>query len=89
MVDILAAPQQVKTDGSLRTLDRDLGRALGQPFSICSCCRCCFPSSKAPARRRLYRARLLRLTVFGLVSGLTQAPIGYPRRPISAREKCC
>jgi hypothetical protein len=80
MVDVLAAPQQLKADTSLRTLAAFRWR-IGQPFPYV---RAADAVSVLKGNGcRLYRTRLY-LTVFGLVSGCW-APIGYLADHIGAR----
>jgi MFS family permease len=84
MVDVLAAPQQAKTDSALRTLAA-ISTRIGSAISICWCCRCCFPFLKAQLGVG-YIELGFALTVFAVVSGLTQAPIGYLADHIGARK---
>ena len=58
---------------------------IGSAISIFSCCRCCFPFLKAQLGVG-YIELGFALTVFGVVSGLTQAPIGYLADHIGARK---
>src|SRR4030081_3549097 len=84
MVDVLAAPQHVKADPSLRTLT---GISVAHWVSH-------FHLFVLPMLFPYLKARLgvgyielgFALTVFGLVSGLTQAPIGYLADHIGARK---
>jgi MFS family permease len=84
MVDVLAAPQQVKADSSQRTL---AGISAGHWVSH-------FHLFVLPMLFPYLKTQLgvgyielgFALTVFGLVSGLTQAPIGYLADHIGARK---
>src|SRR5216110_3644482 len=84
MVDVLAAPQHVKADTALRTLT---GISVAHWVSH-------FHLFVLPMLFPFLKARLgvgyielgFALTVFGLVSGLTQAPIGYLADHIGARK---
>src|SRR6476659_619784 len=84
MVDILAAPQQSRTDASLRTL---AGISVAHWVSH-------FHLFVLPMLFPFLIVQLgvgyielgFALTVFGLVSGLTQAPIGYLADHIGARK---
>jgi MFS family permease len=84
MVDILAAPQQTKTDNALRTLT---GISIAHWVSH-------FHLFVLPMLFPFLKAQLgvgyielgFALTVFGVVSGLTQAPIGYLADHIGARK---
>jgi MFS family permease len=84
MVDVLTAPQQMKADTSLRTL---MAISVAHWLSH-------FHLFVLPMLFPFLIARLgvgyielgFALTVFGLVSGLTQAPIGYLADHIGARK---
>src|SRR5271154_6361273 len=84
MVDILAAPRQAKTDTSLRTL---LAISTGHWVSH-------FHMFVLPMLFPFLKERLgggfielgFALTVFAIVSGLTQAPIGYLVDRVGARK---
>jgi MFS family permease len=84
MVDVLAAPQQTKTDSSLRTL---VGISTAHWVSH-------FHMFVLPMLFPFLKDRLgvgyielgFALTVFAVVSGLTQAPIGYLADHIGARK---
>src|SRR5258705_11952933 len=84
MVDILAAPQQSKADPSLRTLTGILVAHWVSHFHL-FVLPMLFPFLKAQLGVG-YIELGLALTVFGLVSGLTQAPIGYLADHIGARK---
>jgi MFS family permease len=84
MVDILAAPQQTKTDNSLRTLT-----AISIAHWLSHFHLFVLPMLFPFLKERLgvgYIELGLALTVSGLVSGLTQAPIGYLADHIGARK---
>src|SRR5260221_6142863 len=84
MVDILAAPQQSKADTSLRTLT-----AISMAHWVSH-----FHLFVLPMLFPFLKAQLgvgnielgFALTVFGMVSSLTQAPIGYLADHIGARK---
>src|SRR5690349_8474335 len=84
MADILAAPQQAKADHAVRTLTA---------ISIAHCLSH-FHMFALPMLFPFLKQQLgvgyielgFALTVFGLVSGLTQAPIGYLADHIGARK---
>lgn len=84
MVDILATPQRAKADGALRTLAAiSLAHWLSH-FHIFT-----LPMLFPFLKQQLgvgYIELGFALTVFGLVSGLTQAPIGYLADHIGARK---
>jgi len=84
MADILAAPQQIKADSSLRTLAGISVAHWVSHFHI-FVLPMLFPYLKAQLGVG-YIELGLALTVFGLVSGLTQAPIGYLADHIGARK---
>jgi MFS family permease len=84
MVDILAAPQQSKADSSLRTLTAISIAHWVSHFHL-FVLPMLFPYLKAQLGVG-YIELGFALTVFGLVSGLTQAPIGYLADHIGARK---
>ncbi len=84
MVDILAAPQQTKADSSLRTLTAISIAHWVSHFHL-FLLPMLFPYLKAQLGVG-YIELGFALTVFGLVSGLTQAPIGYLADHIGARK---
>ena len=84
MADILAAPQQMKADTSLRTLTAISIAHWVSHFHI-FVLPMLFPYLKAQLGVG-YIELGFALTVFGLVSGLTQAPIGYLADHIGARK---
>jgi MFS family permease len=84
MVDVLTAPQHVKTDSSLRTLTAISVAHWLSHFHL-FVLPMLFPFLKAQLGVG-YIELGFALTVFGLVSGLTQAPIGYLADHIGARK---
>jgi MFS family permease len=84
MVDILAAPQQSKADTSLRTLTAISVAHWVSHFHL-FVLPMLFPYLKAQLGVG-YIELGFALTVFGVVSGLTQAPIGYLADHIGARK---
>src|SRR5262252_8374862 len=84
MADVLAAPQQAKADSVLRTLTAISVAHWLSHFHI-FVLPMLFPFLKAQLGVG-YIELGLALTVFGLVSGLTQAPIGYLADHIGARK---
>src|SRR4051794_2799341 len=84
MVDILAAPQQSRTDASLRTLAAISVAHWVSHFHL-FVLPMLFPFLKAQLGVG-YIELGFALTVFGIVSGLTQAPIGYLADHIGARK---
>ena len=84
MVDILAAPQQSKTDASLRTLAAISVAHWVSHFHL-FVLPMLFPFLKVQLGVG-YIELGFALTVFGVVSGLTQAPIGYLADHIGARK---
>jgi MFS family permease len=84
MVDILAAPQQAKADSSLRTLAAVSTAHWVSHFHM-FVLPMLFPFLKAQLGVG-YIELGLALTVFAVVSGLTQAPIGYLADHIGARK---
>jgi MFS family permease len=84
MVDILAAPQQSKADTSLRTLTAISIAHWVSHFHL-FVLPMLFPYLKAQLGVG-YIELGFALTVFGVVSGLTQAPIGYLADHIGARK---
>src|ERR1700716_1302926 len=84
MVDVLAAPQQAKTDASLRTL-----AAISTAHWVSHFHMFVLPMLFPFLKEQLgvgYIELGFALTVFGVVSGLTQAPIGYLADHIGARK---
>ena len=84
MVDILAAPQQAKTDSALRTLT-----AVSIAHWLSHFHLLVLPMLFPFLKNQLgvgYIELGFALTVSGLVSGLTQAPIGYLADHIGARK---
>ena len=84
MVDILAAPQQTKADTSLRTL-----AAISVAHWVSHFHLFVLPMLFPFLKQQLgvgYIELGFALTVFGVVSGLTQAPIGYLADHIGARK---
>jgi MFS family permease len=84
MVDVLAAPQQAKTDHALRTLT-----AISIAHWLSHFHLFVLPMLFPFLKEQLgvgYIELGFALTVFGLVSGLTQAPIGYLADHIGARK---
>src|SRR6185295_2847228 len=84
MVDILAAPQQSRTDASLRTLAAISVAHWVSHFHL-FVLPMLFPFLKAQLGVG-YIELGFALTTFGVVSGLTQAPIGYLADHIGARK---
>ena len=84
MVDVLAAPQQAKADSSLRTLAAVSTAHWVSHFHL-FVLPMLFPFLKAQLGVG-YIELGLALTVFAVVSGLTQAPIGYLADHIGARK---
>src|SRR5256886_7314995 len=84
MVDVLAAPQQTKTDTSLRTL-----AAISTAHWVSHFHLFVLPMLFPFLKEQLdvgYIELGFALTTFGVVSGLTQAPIGYLADHIGARK---
>src|SRR3954451_19832816 len=84
MVDVLAAPQQAKADHALRTLT-----AISIAHWLSHFHLFVLPMLFPFLKEQLgvgYIELGFALTVFGLVSGLTQAPIGYLADHIGARK---
>jgi MFS family permease len=84
MVDILAAPRQSKTDSSLRTL-----AAISTAHWVSHFHLFVLPMLFPFLKRQLgvgYIELGFALTVFAVVSGLTQAPMGYLADHIGARK---
>ena len=83
MADVLAAPQQTKTDGSLRTLTLISVAHWVSHFHLLV-----LPMLFPFLKQQLgvgYVELGFALTVFAVVSGLTQAPLGYVVDHIGAR----
>ena len=84
MVDVLAAPQHAKADGSLRTL-----AAISTAHWVSHFHMFVLPMLFPFLKQELgvgYIELGLALTIFAVVSGLTQAPIGYLADHIGARK---
>src|ERR687897_2515426 len=84
MVDILAAPQHAKADTSLRTL-----AAISLAHWVSHFHLFVLPMLFPFLKEQLgvgYIELGLALTVLGVVSGLTQAPIGYLADHVGARK---
>src|SRR5256885_6492080 len=84
MVDVLAAPQQMKADSSLRTL-----AAISVAHWVSHFHLFVLPMLFPFLKEQLgvgYIELGFALTVFGVVSGLTQAPIGYLADHIGAQK---
>jgi MFS family permease len=84
MVDILAAPQQAKTDASLRTLATISSAHWVSHFHLMTL-PMLFPFLKEHLGVG-YIELGFALTVFAVISGLTQAPMGYLADHIGARK---
>jgi MFS family permease len=84
MVDVLAAPQQAKTDGSVRTLVAISTAHWVSHFHL-MVLPMLFPFLKAQLGVG-YIELGFALTVFAVISGLTQAPMGYLADHIGARK---
>jgi MFS family permease len=84
MADVLAAPQQMKSDSALRTLTAISIAHWLSHFHI-FVLPMLFPFLKSQLGVG-YIELGFALTVFGMVSGLTQAPIGYLADHIGARK---
>ncbi|WP_216833392.1 MFS transporter [Enterococcus faecalis] len=84
MADVLAAPQHAKADSALRPLTAISIAHFLSHFHIFTL-QMLLPFLKQ-ALGVGYIELGLALTVFGLVSGLTQAPIGYLADHIGARK---
>src|SRR5664279_3098276 len=84
MVDVLAAPQQAKTDSSLRTLAAISTAHWVSHFHMFVLAML-FPFLKEQLGVG-YIELGFALTVFGVISGLTQAPMGYLADHIGARK---
>ena len=84
MVDVLAAPQQAKTDASLRTL-----AAISTAHWVSHFHMLVLPMLFPFLKEQLgvgYIELGFALTVFAVISGLTQAPMGYLADHIGARK---
>ncbi len=84
MVDVLAAPQQTKTDGSLRTL-----AAIATAHWVSHFHMFVLPMLFPFLKEQLgvgYIELGFALTVFAVISGLTQAPLGYLADHIGAHK---
>src|SRR5580704_2210534 len=84
MVDVLAAPQQAKTDASLRTL-----AAISTAHWVSHFHLMVLPMLFPFLKDQLgvgYIELGVALTVFAVISGLTQAPMGYLADHIGARK---
>ena len=84
MVDVLAAPQQAKTDASLRTL-----AAISTAHWVSHFHLLVLPMLFPFLKEQLgvgYIELGFALTVFAIISGLTQAPMGYLADHIGARK---
>ena len=84
MVDVLAAPQQAKTDSSLRTL-----AAISTAHWVSHFHMFVLPMLFPFLKNQLgvgYIELGFALTVFAVISGLTQAPMGYLADHIGARK---
>jgi MFS family permease len=84
MVDVLAAPQQAKTDASLRTLT-----AISTAHWVSHFHMFVLPMLFPFLKQQLgvgYIELGFALTVFAVISGLTQAPMGYLADHIGARK---
>ena len=84
MVDVLATPQRAKTDSSLRTL-----AAISLAHWVSHFHLFVLPMLFPFLKEQLgvgYIELGFAITVFGMVSGLTQAPIGYLADHIGARK---
>src|SRR5258708_8485028 len=84
MVDVLAAPQQAKTDASLRTLGLISTAHWVSHFHLLVL-PMLFPFLKAQLGVG-YIELGFALTVFAVISGLTQAPMGYLADHFGARK---
>src|SRR3981189_274974 len=84
MADVLAAPQQAKTDAALRTLG-----AISTAHWVSHFHLMVLPMLFPFLKEQLgvgYIELGFALTVFAVISGLTQAPIGYLADHIGARK---
>src|SRR5260370_14279732 len=84
MVDVLAAPQQAKTDAALRTL-----AAISTAHWVSHFHLMVLPMLFPFLKQQLgvgYIELGFALTVFAVISGLTQAPMGYLADHIGARK---
>jgi MFS family permease len=84
MVDVLAAPQQIKSDVALRTL-AGISTAHWVSHFHMLVLPMLFPFLKAQLGVDYIQLGLA-LTVFAVISGLTQAPMGYLADHIGARK---
>ena len=85
MVDVLAAPQQIKTDTATRTLGAISLAHWVSHFHL-FVLPMLFPFLKQELGVGYIELGFAAVTVFGLVSALTQAPIGYLADHIGARK---
>ena len=86
MVDVLAAPQQAKTDGSLRTLAAISTAHWVSHFHMFVLAML-FPFLKNQLGVG-YIELGFALTVFAIISGLTQAPMGYLADHVAPAKSC-
>src|SRR3979411_2484404 len=84
MAEVLAAPQQAKSDAALRPLEAISTAPWGSPFHLLVL-PMLFPFLKEQLGVG-YIELGFALTVFAIISGLTQAPMGYLADHIGARK---